>query len=132
MKIGVIGLGRMGANIVRRLIRGGHDVVVHNRSPEPVQELAKEGAIASTDLLDMQGKLGEGAIYWVMLPAGAVTDETITEIVGFAKPGDIVIDGGNSFYKDDIRRAAGLASRASTMWMSARPAASGDWSAAIA
>jgi 6-phosphogluconate dehydrogenase len=105
MKIGVIGLGRMGANIVRRLIRGGHEVVVHNRSPEPVQELAKEGAIASTDLPDMRAKLGESAIYWVMLPAGAVTDETIDEITGFAKPGDIVIDGGNSFYKDDIRRA---------------------------
>ena len=108
MKIGVIGLGRMGANIVRRLIRGGHEVVVHNRSPEPVQELAKEGAIASTSLQDMQGKLGSGAIYWVMLPAGAVTDETIDEIAGFAKPGDILIDGGNSFYKDDIRRAKAL------------------------
>jgi 6-phosphogluconate dehydrogenase len=108
MKIGLIGLGRMGANIVRRLIRGGHEVVVHNRSPEPVQELAKEGAIASTSLSDMQTKLGEGAIYWVMLPAGAVTDETIDEITSFAKPGDIVIDGGNSFYKDDIRRAKAL------------------------
>jgi 6-phosphogluconate dehydrogenase len=108
MKIGVIGLGRMGANIVRRLIRGGHEVVVHNRSPEPVQQLAKEGAIASTDLPDMQAKLGENAIYWVMLPAGAVTDETIDEITSFAKPGDIVIDGGNSFYKDDIRRAKAL------------------------
>jgi 6-phosphogluconate dehydrogenase len=108
MKIGVIGLGRMGANIVRRLIRGGHEVVVHNRSPEPVQELAKEGAIASTDLPDMEAKLGEGAVYWVMLPAGAVTDETIDEITAFAKPGDIVIDGGNSFYKDDIRRAKAL------------------------
>jgi 6-phosphogluconate dehydrogenase len=108
MKIGVIGLGRMGANIVRRLIRGGHEVVVHNRSPEPVQELAKEGAIASTDLQDMQAKLSENAIYWVMLPAGAVTDETIDEITAFAKPGDIVIDGGNSFYKDDIRRAKAL------------------------
>jgi 6-phosphogluconate dehydrogenase len=108
MKIGVIGLGRMGANIVRRLIQGGHEVVVHNRSPEPVQELAKEGAIASTDLPDMQAKLGENAIYWVMLPAGAVTDETIDEITSFARPGDIVIDGGNSFYKDDIRRAKAL------------------------
>jgi 6-phosphogluconate dehydrogenase len=108
MKIGVIGLGRMGANIVRRLVRGGHKVVVHNRSPEPVQELAKEGAIASTSLQDMQSKLGDAAIYWVMLPAGAVTDETIEEITGFAKSGDIVIDGGNSFYKDDIRRAKAL------------------------
>jgi len=108
MKIGVIGLGRMGANIVRRLIRGGHEVVVHNRSPEPVEALAKEGAIASTDLRDMQSKLADRAIYWVMLPAGAITDETIDEIAGMARPGDIIIDGGNSFYKDDIRRAKAL------------------------
>ena len=111
MKIGVIGLGRMGANIARRLMRGGHEVVVYNRSPEPVHELAKEGAIASTDLPDMQAKLGEGAIYWVMLPAGAVTDETIEEIASLARPGDIIIDGGNTFYKDDIRRAKALRER---------------------
>ena len=108
MKIGVIGLGRMGANIARRLIRGGHEVVVHNRSPEPVQELAREGAIASTDFRDMQSRLGEKAIYWVMLPAGALTEETIDEIAGIARPGDILIDGGNSYYKDDIRRAKAL------------------------
>ena len=108
MKIGLIGLGRMGANIVRRLLRGGHEVVVYNRSPEPVEALAKEGAIASTGLADMRDKLGETAIFWVMLPAGAITDQTIDEIVALAKPGDIVIDGGNSFYKDDIRRAKAL------------------------
>ena len=108
MKIGVIGLGRMGANIARRLIRGGHEVVVHNRSPEPVQELAREGAIASTDFRDMQSRLGEKAIYWVMLPAGALTEETIDEIAGIARSGDILIDGGNSYYKDDIRRAKAL------------------------
>ena len=108
MKIGVIGLGRMGANIARRLMRGGHDVVVHNRSPEPVQELAREGAIASTDFRDMKSRLGEKAIYWVMLPAGALTEETIDEIAGIARPGDILIDGGNSYYKDDIRRAKAL------------------------
>jgi 6-phosphogluconate dehydrogenase len=108
MKIGLIGLGRMGANIVRRLLRGGHEVVVYNRSPEPVAALAKEGAIASTGLEDMHAKLGETAIFWVMLPAGAITDQTIDEIVALAKPGDIVIDGGNSFYKDDIRRAKAL------------------------
>jgi 6-phosphogluconate dehydrogenase len=108
MKIGVIGLGRMGANIVRRLMRGGHEVVVYNRSPEPVLELAKEGAIASDGLADMHGKLEGPAIFWVMLPAGPVTDATIDEIAALAKPGDIVIDGGNSFYKDDIRRAKAL------------------------
>ena len=108
MKIGVIGLGRMGANIARRLMRGGHEVVVHNRSPEPVQELAREGAVASVDFKDMQAKLGEKAIYWVMLPAGALTEETIDEIAGIARPGDILIDGGNSYYKDDIRRAKAL------------------------
>ena len=108
MKIGVIGLGRMGANIARRLMRGGHEVVVHNRSPEPVQELAREGAVASVDFKDMQAKLGETAIYWVMLPAGALTEETIDEIASIARPGDILIDGGNSYYKDDIRRAKAL------------------------
>jgi len=108
MKIGVIGLGRMGANIARRLMRGGHEVVVHNRSPEPVQELAREGAVASVDFKDMQAKLGEKAIYWVMLPAGALTEETIDEIASIARPGDILIDGGNSFYKDDMRRAKAL------------------------
>ena len=108
MKIGVIGLGRMGANIARRLMRGGHEVVVHNRSPEPVQELAREGAIASIDFRDMRSRLGEKAIYWVMLPAGALTEETIDEIAGIARPGDILIDGGNSYYKDDIRRAKAL------------------------
>ena len=108
MKIGVIGLGRMGANIARRLIRGGHEVVVHNRSPEPVQELVREGAIASADFKDMQSKLGEKAIYWVMLPAGALTEETIDDVAGIARPGDILIDGGNSFYKDDMRRAKAL------------------------
>ena len=108
MKIGVIGLGRMGANIARRLMRGGHEVVVHNRSPEPVQELAREGAIASADFKDMQSKLGEKAIYWVMLPAGALTEETIDDVAGIARPGDILIDGGNSFYKDDMRRAKAL------------------------
>ena len=108
MKIGVIGLGRMGANIARRLMRGGHEVVVHNRSPEPVQELAREGAVASVDFKDMQPKLGEKAIYWVMLPAGALTEETIDEIASIARPGDILIDGGNSYYKDDIRRAKAL------------------------
>ena len=108
MQLGMIGLGRMGANIARRLIRGGHEVVVHNRSPEPVQELAREGAIASTDFRDMRSRLGEKAIYWVMLPAGALTEETIDEIAGIARPGDILIDGGNSYYKDDIRRAKAL------------------------
>lgn len=108
MMIGVIGLGRMGANIARRLIRGGHEVVVHNRSPEPVQELVREGAIASADFKDMQSKLGEKAIYWVMLPAGALTEETIDDVAGIARPGDILIDGGNSFYKDDMRRAKAL------------------------
>lgn len=108
MKIGVIGLGRMGGNIVRRLLGGGHEVVIHDISPEPVQALAGEGAIAATGLEDMHAKLGEGATFWVMLPAGAVTQQAVDEIAGFAKPGDIVIDGGNSFYKDDIRRARTL------------------------
>ena len=108
MKIGVIGLGRMGSSIARRLIRHGHEVVVHNRSPEPVAELVKDGAIGAEGLADMRSKLGMPATYWVMLPAGAPTEEMISAIAEVAKPGDIIIDGGNTFYKDDIRRAATL------------------------
>ena len=111
MKIGVIGLGRMGSNIARRLIRHGHATVVYNRSPEPVADLVKEGAIGASGLGDMRGKLDEPAIFWVMLPHGKPTEDMIAAIGQIAAPGDIVIDGGNSFYKDDIRRAKALAEK---------------------
>lgn len=105
MKIGIVGLGRMGGNIGRRLMRAGHEVVGYDRDTKAVDELAGEGAIAATSIEDMRGKLGEPAIWWVMLPAGGPTESTIEEIRAGAKEGTVVIDGGNTFYKDDIRRA---------------------------
>lgn len=108
MKIGILGLGRMGGNIARRLMRGGHEVVVHGRNAAAVAELVGEGAIAATDLADMHAKLGAPAVIWSMLPSGQVTEDTVADIAAVSKPGDIIIDGGNSFYKDDIRRARTL------------------------
>ncbi|NIJ30529.1 6-phosphogluconate dehydrogenase [Sphingomonas insulae] len=109
MKIGMIGLGRMGGNMARRLMTGGHEIVAYDRDEEAVRKLADDGAIAATSLDDVREKLGEGAIWWIMLPAGAITEQTIEAIAAKAAKGDVVIDGGNSFYKDDIRRAKALA-----------------------
>jgi 6-phosphogluconate dehydrogenase len=109
MKLGMIGLGRMGGNMARRLMAGGHEVVAYDRDAEAVARLVAEGAIAATSLDDMRGKLEDRAIWWVMLPAGEITESTIETIAKDATSGDIVIDGGNSFYKDDIRRAKKLA-----------------------
>jgi 6-phosphogluconate dehydrogenase len=111
MRIGLIGLGRMGGNIARRLMRAGHETVAYDRAPEAVAELVGDGAVGADSLEDMHAKLASPAIFWVMLPAGAPTEDTIATIAGFARPGDIVIDGGNSFYKDDIRRAKALAEK---------------------
>lgn len=111
MKIGLIGLGRMGGNIARRLMRNGHQVVAWDRSEEAVAALAKDGAEAATSLEDMAGKLDSPAIWWVMLPAGDPTETTIATIAKHASKGDVVIDGGNTFYKDDIRRAKQLAEK---------------------
>src|SRR5215204_6746403 len=104
MRIGIVGLGRMGGNIARRLIRGGHECVVYDRSQEAVKELSREGAISTLSLTHMARELGKPAVFWIMLPAGEPTEQTINAIAELAGPGDIVIDGGNSFYKDDIRR----------------------------
>ncbi|WP_174290836.1 phosphogluconate dehydrogenase (NAD(+)-dependent, decarboxylating) [Sphingomonas bacterium] len=108
MKIGMIGLGRMGAGIVRRLMRAGHEAVVFDRDAETVAKLVGEGAQGAESLKDMAAKLDTPAIWWVMLPAGDPTEETITTITEHAREGDIIIDGGNTFYKDDIRRAKAL------------------------
>jgi len=105
MKIGVIGLGRMGGNIARRLMHGGHETVVYDRAADAVADVVKDGAVGADGLDDLRAKLDKPAIYWVMLPAGGPTEDTIAAIAEKAAPGDIVIDGGNSFYKDDIRRA---------------------------
>ena len=111
MKIGIIGLGRMGAGIARRLMRAGHEVVAFDRDEKAVAALASDGAVAASGLDDMRAKLGTPGIYWVMLPAGDPTEQTVTAIGDFCGTGDIVIDGGNSFYKDDIRRAQALAEK---------------------
>ena len=111
MKIGLIGLGRMGGNIARRLMRGGHEVVAYDRSQEAVADVVKDGAIAADSLEDLGAKLDSPAIFWVMLPAGPPTENTIEALAECASDGDVIIDGGNSFYKDDIRRAKALARR---------------------
>jgi 6-phosphogluconate dehydrogenase len=108
MRLAVIGLGRMGANIARRLMRGGHSVVGFDRNPPLIEAIAAEGAIAASSLKDVAAKLVSPRIFWVMLPAGLPTEDTIQALTELAEPGDIIIDGGNSFYKDDIRRARAL------------------------
>jgi len=108
MQLGMIGLGRMGGNIVRRLMRAGHTCVVYDKSADAVQGLAGEGAAPSRDLADFVHQLEEPRAVWVMLPAGAITDGTIVELSGLLEPGDILIDGGNSFFQDDVRHAAML------------------------
>ncbi|MBV9993804.1 MAG: decarboxylating 6-phosphogluconate dehydrogenase [Caulobacteraceae bacterium] len=110
MQIGVIGLGRMGANISRRLMKAGHACVVYDAQAGAREALAKEGASAAASLADLVSKLGEKPrTAWVMLPAGAPTEETVAELARLLGAGDIVIDGGNSYYKDDVRRAKALA-----------------------
>jgi 6-phosphogluconate dehydrogenase len=110
MQIGMVGLGRMGSNMVRRLLRGGHECVVFNRSPKPVEELAREKAVPAASLNDLVRKLEKPRVVWLMVPA-AVVDQMIADVLVDLEPGDILIDGGNSYYIDDIRRAKHLAPR---------------------
>jgi 6-phosphogluconate dehydrogenase len=110
MQLGMIGLGRMGANMVRRLIRGGHKCVVYDRSPQAVKDLAKEKAIGAVSLADLVKKLSKPRAVWLMVPAAAV-DHTIADLLPHLAAGDILIDGGNSYYVDDIRRAKKIAAR---------------------
>ncbi len=108
MKIGIIGLGRMGANITRRLMRDKHECVVFDKSTDAVKGLEKDGATGAADLASMVKALDAPRAIWVMLPSGKITEDTIEALAGAMSAGDIIIDGGNSFYKDDIRRAASL------------------------
>ena len=108
MQLGMIGLGRMGANMVRRLIKGGHDCVVFDVSPKSVAALAKEKAVGASSLQDFVKKLRKPRAVWMMVPA-AVVDKTISDLLPLLESGDILIDGGNSYYIDDIRRAKDLA-----------------------
>ena len=110
MQLGMIGLGRMGANMVRRLHKGGHECVVFDRSAQAAQELAREGAIGASSLADFARRLEKPRAAWLMLPVAAV-DAAIAELVTSLEPGDVVIDGGNSFYGDDLRRARELAAK---------------------
>ena len=112
MRIGVVGLGRMGANITRRLMKAGHACVVFDANPKTRDALATEGAQAAESLAALVEALADGPrAVWVMLPAGPVTEETVGKLGELLKPDDVIIDGGNSFYKDDIRRAKTLAAK---------------------
>ena len=110
MQLAMIGLGRMGANMVRRLIKGGHQCVVFDMSARAVADLARDNAIGASSLADLVGKLEKPRAVWLMVPA-AVVDNTIADLVPHLESGDILIDGGNSYYVDDIRRAHELASK---------------------
>src|SRR6202045_4320114 len=108
MQLGMIGLGRMGANMVRRLLKGGHQCVVFDMSPKAVKELIKEKAVGTSALADLVKKLEKPRAIWLMVPA-AVVDKAISDLVPYLEEGDTLIDGGNSYYVDDIRRAGELA-----------------------
>ncbi len=108
MQLGIIGLGRMGGNISRRLMRAGHETVVYDRDGGAVDKLAKDGAAGVGGLAEMVKQLKAPRAVWVMLPSGKITEDTVSELAGMMERGDIIIDGGNSYYKDDIRRAATL------------------------
>jgi 6-phosphogluconate dehydrogenase len=108
MQLGMIGLGRMGANMVRRLIRNGHQCVVYDRSKQAVDDLVRENAVGATSLADLVKKLQKPRALWLMVPA-AVVDKTIADLVPLVEAGDVLIDGGNSYYVDDIRRTNELA-----------------------
>jgi 6-phosphogluconate dehydrogenase len=105
MQLGMVGLGRMGANMTRRLMRGGHQLVVSDLSSDTVKQLASEGASASSSLEDFVSKLKPPRAAWVMVPAGGATEQTVEKLAQSMQPGDTIIDGGNSYFKDDVRRA---------------------------
>ncbi len=111
MRLGMVGLGRMGANMTRRLVRGGHEVVVTDLSPDNVKQIAGEGAIASASLDDFVSKLGKPRVAWLMVPAGGPTEQTVQALAQRMKSGDIIIDVGNSYFKDDVRRSKQLSEK---------------------
>ncbi len=105
MQLGMVGLGRMGSNMVRRLLKSGIDCVVYDRNPEPGKELAKHNARPALALKEFVGMLEPPRSVWIMVPAGAPTEESVQELASLLEPGDTIIDGGNSYFKDDVRRA---------------------------
>jgi len=104
MRLGMIGLGRMGMNMARRLLRGNHEVVAFNRTPDKTKQIGSEGAESAFTLEELVGKLEAPRIVWIMLPAGKIVDDHIAQLTGLLEPGDIIVEGGNSRYTDDIRR----------------------------
>jgi len=111
MQVGMIGLGRMGLNMVRRLLRGGHRVAAYNRTPAKVEEAVRAGAGGAQSLSELTAGLRPPRVVWLMLPAGPIVDEHLDRLAPLLAPGDVVIDGGNSFYKDSVRRAEVLSAR---------------------
>jgi 6-phosphogluconate dehydrogenase len=111
MQLGMVGLGRMGSNMTRRLMRGGHQLVVSDLSADAVKKLASEGAGACSSLEDLISKLKPPRAVWVMVPAGAATEQTVQKLAQHMQSGDAIIDGGNSYFKDDVRRAGELKSK---------------------
>ncbi len=105
MKIAMIGLGKMGANMTRRLVNNGHEVVVYDLNPDNVKQLAAEGAQGADSLADLVDRLPTPRAVWLMVPAGDVVEKNVTALAGLLAPGDTIIDGGNSYYKDDVRRS---------------------------
>src|ERR1700749_4101470 len=108
MQLGMIGLGRMGGNIVRRLMKHGHTTVVYDKDAKGVDSFGKEGAAGSTEVEDFGKKLEKPRTAWVMLPAGKITETTIEALAKLMEPGDVIIDGGNTFWQDDVRRGKKL------------------------
>jgi 6-phosphogluconate dehydrogenase len=108
MRLGMVGLGKMGANMTRRLMRGGHELIVTDLSADNVKKISGEGAISSASLDDFVAKLGKPRIAWLMVPAGGPTEQTVDALSQRMQAGDILIDGGNSYFKDDVRRSAKL------------------------
>ena len=111
MQLGMVGLGRMGANIVRRIMRDGHSAVVYDRDPQVVATLVAEGAVGSSSLEEFVSLLTPPRAAWIMVPAGAITESVVNDLGALVASGDTLIDGGNSYYRDDIRRAAALRPR---------------------
>ncbi len=109
MELAIVGLGRMGSNMARRLLRGGHRVVVHNRSPEPIRLLAAEGAVPAYTPEETVSALLKPRVIWLMVPAGDATEQMLQRFASLLEEGDILVDGGNAYWKDSVRRAAQLA-----------------------
>jgi 6-phosphogluconate dehydrogenase len=107
----MVGLGRMGANIVRRLMRDGHECVVYDMNADAISELAGEGAVGADSLSDLASKLDAPRAVWVMVPAGDITEQTVNDVAAVLEKGDAIIDGGNSYYRDDMRRSAAVAEK---------------------